>query len=197
MKLIRLPLIILSALFSFSANATLIQEAQNFLIEVGDYQGFWFYSVGKPYSQKQEEALLKEYQTQEGEDLCATLENKRALFKKINLQIKFSDHYVLLLLTERKGSPREQDIHHFANQYQLPLMVVDKNQGTLTIDGSAKPISLQNVLSRLNANFQEVFLINPKKRQILLLSRSYHPCRLEQDFFFKLYENLAEHRSTK
>jgi hypothetical protein len=187
-------LIILGLLFSFNVSADVLKEAQNFLIAINDYQGFWFYSAGKAITPVQEEAFLKEWQRQASQSLCTVLEHKRALFKKINQQTQFLNHHVLLLFTETLNSQREQTIRDFAHQYQLPLIVAAKQPGqfSLTLDGMETPVSLHNVFTRLNANFQDVFLLNPQKRQITLLNRSHHPCLLEQDFFFELYKNIKD-----
>ncbi len=191
---------ILIALFclmlSFNINADVTKETQHFLVEVNDYQGFWFYSAGKTVTQPQEEAFLKEWQRQSGEDLCFDIAKQKPTYQKVKQQLKFIDNHAFLLFSDSEHSAREQMVRHFAEQYQLPLIVVHKKDGTFpfNVEGIETPVSLQNVFNRLNANFHDVFLLNPKKRQITLFSRSHYPCVLEQELFFAIYKNIQDYK---
>jgi hypothetical protein len=189
-------LIILGLLFSFNVNADALKEAQNFSIAVNDYQGFWFYSAGKAITPAQEEAFLKEWQRQSGKDLCFDITKQKPTYQKVKQQLKFVDNHAFLLFSDRENSPREQMVRHFASQYQLPLIVIHKKGGTFPLSGEGieTPVSLQNVFIRLNANFHDVFLLNPKKRQITLFSRSHTPCVLEQELFFAIYKNIPDYK---
>ena len=186
-------------LMSFGAHANVVKEAQHFLQEVNNYQDFWFYSAGKAITQAQEEAFLKEWQKQSGEDLCFDIAKQKSTYQKVEQSLKFSENHVLLLFSDNDNSAREQMIKHFAEQYQLPLIVVHKKDGSfpLTVEGIETPVSLKNVFNRLNANFHDVFLLNPKKQQITLFSRSHYRRVLEQQLFFEFYKSIENNEDNQ
>lgn len=190
--------LVILLLLSFKVTANVVKEAQDFLIEISNGEGFWFYNSSAPQTQQQKEALLKECH-EASEDLSIKVEDKKVLFENLNQQIKFRETHVLLLFTELEGQTHKHAIHEFAEQYQLPLMVVSKKQEEfpISVDGGDKIVLLENVFTRLNANFQDVFLLDPKKRQISLLSLDQDSCLLEQALFFELYKNLKGHEDVQ
>jgi hypothetical protein len=181
-------LIILGFVLSFNVHADILKEAQHFLSEINDYQGFWFYSTGSPNTPQQEDAFLKEWKRQSGEDLCVEMAKQKPTYQKVIQYLKFAEHHALLLFSDSKHAAREQMVRHFARQYQLPLIVVSKKDDAFP---------LQNTFNRLKANFHDVFLLNPQKRQITLLSRSHTPCVLEQELFFELHKDIKAYEEKR
>ncbi len=175
--------VVILLLLSFNTNANVIQKTQHFLQEVHRHQGFWFYNHGMSISKPSEQAFLKTYQGQKDFMFCNAMEDKRVIFKTMIKTLKFAKEHALLIFIEQKGSKREQMVRRFARRYQLPLMVIDRKQNTFP-----------EVFGKLNASTQDIFLVNPSKRQIRLVSRAHHDCWLEEEFFLDVYRHLEQKR---
>lgn len=187
MKL-RKIMVIAAAMVSFNVNADIVKEAQDFLTRVGNREDFWVYQP-REYAAQSEEDFLKAYQYASGDKtLCLRVEEQRALFEPlINHTSDFAENHALLFLSNGKHSERKQTIQRFAKRYQLKVMTLDKSRTSSEI---------KKALMRFDANEQDLFLLNPKKHQVVPL-RGKHPCLLEQNFFFLLYDNIPQPKSVK
>ncbi len=188
MKL-RNMMVIAAAMVSFNVNANIIKDCQDFLASIGNREGFWLYQA-KDYTIQSEEVFLKAYQYTSGDKtLCSRVEDQRSLFEPIinSKTSDFSENHALLFLSDGKHSEQKQTIQRFAKHYHLKVMTLDK---------SSTNSELKKALIRFDANQQDLFLLNPKKRQIARL-RGKHPCLLEQNFFFLLYDNMPQPKGVK
>jgi hypothetical protein len=176
-------LIILSSLLAFNVNANVIKKTQLFLQEVNNHKGFWFYNRGTQLSKSSEQAFLNVYQGQKDFLFCNAMDDKRVIFKTLIKTLKFANEHALLIFIEQKNTKREQMVRRFAREYQLPLMMVHNKQNKFL-----------EISRKLNASAQDVFLINPHKRQIRLVSRAHHDCWLEEEFFLDVYQYLEQKR---
>jgi ribosomal protein L23 len=186
MKLIRSSLIIVATLLSLNVNANIIQDSLDFLTSIGDKQGFWLYQPND-YVTQPEAIFLKAYQyASNGKTLCTMVEEQRALFKPlINSKISdFGASHALLFLSDGQCAKRKQIIQRFAKRYGLKV---------ITLNTFTREAKLKKAFMRFDAHAEDVFILNPKKRQITRL-RGNHPCLLEQDFFFLLYDNMPQPR---
>lgn len=179
MKILCQTFLICMLFLSSYANASLMQESHHFLTEIGQDKGFWFYQTGKPYTEQHEKLVLAIYPFLSGEEVCSVVKNHRSLFQELNQKSHFYKNHTALLFTDGNNKEQEQKVRRLAKKYRLPLIVIDSQQ-------RHKKATLNQVFKVLSADFRTIFLINPKKRQVILMSRSYDACRLEMDFFFRV-----------
>ncbi len=178
-------LLLFSLFLALNAHTNVIKDAQAFLTSIGNREGFWLYQ-SKQYLSGTEQDFLKACQyASGGKTLCGVAVWQNTLFEPL-LKIKaleFADNQVLLFLRNGKRSEQSKNIQCFAKRYGLKVIILDKSR--------ANPSFQKAFMRFVSIEQDDVFLLNPKKRQVAIF-RSQHPCLLEQDFFNFLWENMPQ-----
>jgi len=173
-------------LLAFGVNAGVLKESQRFLVEINNYRGFWFYTKGRPMSYELEQAFLKTYETQKDFTFCRELEVKNQLFNAFAKRIDFTKQHSLLLFVEAKKSKREKVVRNLAKKYHLSLIVLN-----------TKNNKYPDVFNRLSASTQDVFIVNPYKHEIRLISRAHQDCWVEEELFLDILQQVEQKRKEK